>query len=161
MTKSSNTPDSDASASSQAARLSSLVDQAKTLMDQLCDISNVQTDAIKSGEIDQVVEIVAKREPLVRGLVCVGEEIGAFITDPKMIGAVDDVQRSNALDRIASIEQSMKKLREHDAQDQKLMESARDGLANQLASMGAGMNALRAYTSRTATPSPILQDRQG
>lgn len=161
MTKSTNTHDSDVPAGTQTARLSSLVDQAKTLMDQLCDISSTQSDAIKSGDIDQIVEIVTKREPMVRGLVCIGEEIGVFISDPKMIGAVDDTQRSDALNRIASIEQSMKELREHDAQDQKLMESTRDGLADQLASMGAGMNALRAYTSRTATPNPILQDRQG
>ena len=156
MTKSTYTP-----GDAHAARLNSLVDEAQALMDQLCTISNGQSEAIQAGDVAQIVEIVTIREPVVRGLVCVGEEIGAFIEDPKMIAQVSDADRSEALKRISLIEHTMKRLRERDDQDQKLMESARDTLADQLASMGTNQNALRAYSSRPSTPNPILQDRQG
>ncbi len=150
-----------AHSSLESARLNSLVEKAKVLMDQLSAIAVRQTDAIESGDIEQIVEIVTKREPVVRGLVCVGEEIDAFISNPEAIALVNERERSKAFDRISSIEHAMRKLRERDVQDQKLMESTRDRLADELGSMGTGMSALRAYTTRSATPNPILQDRQG
>jgi hypothetical protein len=157
MTRSTHTQGFDA----YSARLNALVDEAQVLMDQLCSISEGQGDAIKSGDIAQVVEIVVNREPVVQSIVRVGEEIGAFIADPSMIDRVDDADRAAALGRISSIEHAMKRLRERDAKDQQLMEEARDGLADQLAGMGTNQNALRAYSNRTGTPNPILQDRQG
>ena len=142
-------------------RLNSLVDEAQALMDQLGAISDGQHYAIRSGDIAQVLEVISKREPVVNGLVSVGEEIEAFIKDPGMLAKVPSDERSAALERITLIEIAMGKLREHDAQDQKIMESTRDGLASQLAGMGTGKSALRAYSSRTSTPNPTLHDRQG
>ena len=144
-----------------SARLDSLVDQAQDLMGQLSAVSNGQGMAIESGDIAKVVEIVTIREPIVRGLVNVGEEIGAFIQDPKMISKMSQRDQDGALKRIALIELAMKRLREQDAKDQGLMEAARDAMANELASMGTNQSALRAYSGRSATPNPILQDRQG
>lgn len=144
-----------------STRLSTLVDEAQSMMDQLCTLSAGQSEAIQSGDIARVVEIVVGREPVVQNIVRVGEEIGAFIADPAMISTISDEDRASALKRISSIEHAMKRLRERDAQDQRLMEMARDGLADQLAEMGAGQNALRAYSKRSGTPNPILQDRQG
>lgn len=144
-----------------AARLGSLVDEAQSLMDQLCAISTGQSEAIEVGDVAQIVEIVVKREPVVQGLVSVGEEIGAFIENPDAIAKVSTQERDEAMRRIALIEHAMKRLRERDAHDQKQMEAARDKMAGQLASMGTNQNALRAYSSRTGTPNPILQDREG
>ncbi len=144
-----------------ASRLNSLVDEAQELMDQLCALSEGQSKAIESGDVAKIVEVVSSREPVVLGLVSVGEEIAAFIQDPRMIASVHEQDRKDALGRIASIEQMMKRLREQDAQDQKMMESARDKLAEQISGTGAHQNALRAYSSRSSTPNPIMQDREG
>ncbi len=157
MTGQNNTTPSDA----HASRLNSLVNEAQELMDQLCTLSEGQSKAIESGDIAQIVEVVSSREPVVLGLVSVGEEIAAFIQDPGMIASVHDTDRKEALGRIASIEQAMKRLREQDAQDQHMMESARDKLAQQISGTGANQNALRAYSNRSSTPNPILQDREG
>jgi flagellar biosynthesis/type III secretory pathway chaperone len=161
MTKPIHAPDLEAKPPYESARLNALVDEASLLMDQLGAISADQHQAVESGDVAQIVEIVSKREPIIRGLVCVGEEIEAFINNPQAIASVGKDVCADALDRIARIEHAMKKLREHDAQDQKRMESTRDTLAEQLGTMGKGKKALRAYTSRTSTPNPILQDRQG
>ncbi len=161
MTNSSYTSNPSVHSSLEAVRLNSLVDEATKLMERLGEIAAGQREAIESGEIEQIVEIVTKREPVVRALVCVGEEIDAFINDSQTLALVNEHDQSKAYERIASIEHAMKKLREQDAQDQKLMESTRDRLAGELSLMGTGMNALRAYTTRSGTPNPILQDRQG
>jgi len=142
-------------------RINSLIDQAQKLMDRLCAIGEEQRDAIRSGEVDRMVEMVATREPIVRTLVRVGEEIGAFLEDPGMVSRLSDTDRVNALGRIDSIRQVMESLRARDEQDQKLMEKTRDGLADQLATTGTNQSALRAYSGRSSTPNPILQDRQG
>ncbi len=161
MTSSTDTPNPSAHNGFESSRLDSLVAKAKTLMDRLCAIADGQTQAIESGEIEQIVEIVAQREPVVRELVRVGEELDAFLSDSQAMDLINQDDRVRAFEQIGSIEQAMKKLRQRDAQDQKLMESTRDRLADQLSSMGTGMTALRAYTSRVSTPNPILQDRQG
>ena len=144
-----------------SARLHSLIDEAQVFMDQLGSMGEQQSQAIESGDVVQILELVNSREPIVRGLVCVGEEIGAFIQDPSTLSKVSEQQRKDAMDRIAKIEHAMKRLRERDTRDQELMGSVRDQMASQLASMGTNQNALRAYSTRSGTPNPILQDRQG
>ncbi len=143
------------------ARLTTLVDQAGELMDQLSSISDGQRDAIKAVDVEQIVEYVARREPVVSQLVTVGEEIAAVIQSFDEGLQKPDVSYNDALTKIASIEHAMKRLREQDAQDQQLMEEAREKLASQLASTGTNQNAMRAYSSRPNTPNPTLQDRQG
>ncbi len=154
-------PDLTPKLNAPGARLHSLVDQAQILMDQLTVLSDGQSEAIEGGDVAQIVEIVSKRDPVVHGLVNVGEEIGAFIEDPEMIAKVSDNERSKAMARIASIEHAMKRLRERDAQDQVQMKATRDAMAEQLSNMGTNQSALRAYSGRPSTPNPILQDRQG
>ena len=134
------TPHSDAQdrADLLAARLEALLAETGSLVDQLEAVGDQQHHAIESGQVRQIVEIVETREPLVRSLVRVGEELNAFI-----------------------YEHTMKRLRERDAQDQQCMEQARDQIASQLAGMGSGKHALRAYSTRSQTPNPIMQDRRG
>ena len=144
-----------------SARLHSLIDEAQVFMDQLGTMGEQQSQAIESGDVVQILELVGSREPIVRGLVDVGEEIGAFIQDPDAINKVSVEQREDAMGRIAKIEHAMKRLRERDASDQVQMQAVRDQMAGQLSSMGTGQSALRAYSARTGTPNPILQDRQG
>jgi len=144
-----------------SSRLQSLVDEAKSLLDKLNSLSDGQRDAIESGDVEQIVEIVTCREPIVRGLVCVGEEIGAFIENPDTIGQIGQAERQIALDRIVLIENDMAKLRERDQQDQVLMQTTRDRIAEQLSGMGNNQTALRAYSSKANTPNPILHDREG
>ena len=143
------------------SRLGSLLDEAGELMDQLQAVGDQQRHAIESGQVAQIVEVVAKREPLVQSMIRVGEELGAFIEDPETKSDLPDRTLNAALKRIAGYEHTMKRLREQDARDQLQMEKTRDQLASQLAGMGSGQNALRAYSTRTPTPNPILQDREG
>ena len=142
-------------------RFDALVDEAQELIDSLSVLSGQQRHAIEGGDVAQIVEAVAQREPVVRAIVRVGEELAAFIEDPKALAGIDEQHRTQALLRIAGIEHAMKRLRERDAQDQQQMERTRTQLARQLAGMGAGKTALRAYSSRSQTPDPIMQDREG
>ncbi|HSG63805.1 MAG TPA: flagellar export chaperone FlgN [Gammaproteobacteria bacterium] len=154
-------PDAQDHAALLAARLDALLEEAGTLVDQLEAVGEQQHHAIESGQVHQIVEIVETRDPLVRSLVRVGEELNAFIEDGDARACLDDDVMERALRRIAIYEHTMKRLRERDAKDQQLMEQARDKIASQLASMGSGKNALRAYSSRSTTPNPIMQDRRG
>lgn len=143
------------------ARLGAMVDEAQVLIDQLGLISEQQQGAIREGDVERIVEVVAQRDPLVRRLVDVGGDIGALIENKPLMGEVSDALRDELLRRIANIEHAMKKIRERDARDQQVMESARDKMAKQLAGMGAGRTALRAYSTRKGTPNPTMQDRRG
>lgn len=143
------------------ARLTTLVDQAGELMNQLSTISDGQSEAIKAVDVERIVEYVARREPVVGQLVTVGEEIAAVIQSIDGGQRKPDSSHKAALTKIASIEHAMKRLREQDTRDQQMMEAAREKLAGQLASTGTNQNAMRAYSSRPSTPNPTLQDRQG
>jgi len=142
-------------------RLSTLVDRAQSLVNRLEALSASQSEAISSGQIEQIVELVTSREPLVSEIVTVGEEIGAILVDPDFGSQMNEQVHAQTLDQISQIELVMHRLRDRDAQDQKHMESTRDELARQLVEMGSAQNALRAYSGRQGTPNPILQDRQG
>jgi len=144
-----------------SARFDALLDEVGTLVEQLEAVSEQQHHAIKTGQVSQIVEIVATRDPLVRSLVEKGEELGAFIENGDARAAMGNEYMERALRRIAVCEHAMKRLRDRDAQDQRKMEDARDEIASQLAGMGSGKSALRAYSSRSYTPNPTMQDRQG
>jgi len=143
------------------SRLESLLDEAGTLVDQLQAVGAEQRHAIESGQVQQIVEVVAKRDPIVQSMIRVGEELGAFIEDPTTKSALSEQTLSSVLLRIAGYEHTMKRLREQDAKDQVLMEQTRDKLAAQLAGMGSGQSALRAYSSKSTPPNPIMQDKRG
>lgn len=142
-------------------RVEALLDEAQALIDRLGLISASQRDAVESGDVVRIVEVVAQREPLVRAIVRVGEEIGALVENPRLVAMLPDDQRTGALGRIGALEHTMKHLREQDAHDQQLMERARDRLAEQLSGMGTGKTALKAYSARPANPNPTMQDRRG
>ena len=155
------TKSADANQQPQRARLDSLIEQAQSLMAQLVTLSKDQSQVIESGDVAQIIEIVSLREPVVQGLVSVGEEIGAFIENKQAMESLQSKDRDEAFSRIASIEETMKLVRDRDAQDQRAMEKARDSMSGQLAVMGTNRSALKAYSSRSGTPGPILQDREG
>jgi flagellar biosynthesis/type III secretory pathway chaperone len=142
-------------------RLSLLVDRAQSLVNQLDALSASQSEAISSGQVEQIIELVTTREPLVSEIVTVGEEIGAILSDPEFGSRLNEQVHAQTLDQISQIESVMHRLRDRDAQDQKRMETTRDELAGQLVEMGSAQSALRAYSGRSGTPNPILQDRQG
>lgn len=158
-------PESNAEQQDQIAllesRLESLLNEAGELVDQLQAVGAEQRHAIESGQVQQIVEVVAKRDPIVQSMIRVGEELGAFIEDPATQAVISEQTYSGALLRIAGYEHTMKRLREQDARDQAQMEKTRDKIAAQLAGMGSGKSALRAYSSRPATPNPIMQDKRG
>jgi flagellar biosynthesis/type III secretory pathway chaperone len=143
------------------SRLDSLLTEAGDLIDQLQAVGAEQRHAVESGQVQQIVEVVAKREPIVQSMIRIGEELGAFIENPTTKETIPDRILNGALLRIAGYEHAMKRLREQDAKDQVLMEQARDKLAAQLAGMGSGQSALRAYSTRSVKPNPIMQDRKG
>jgi len=143
------------------SRLDGLIERARDLMEQLTAVSDQQSDAIRSGDVAKIIEIIAQREPLVAQIVDVGEEIGAIVENDELMGVLGREKQGEALRRISTIEHAMKRLRERDGRDQELMVETRDAMARQLAGMGSGKSALRAYSTRSQTPDPIMQDRRG
>jgi hypothetical protein len=159
-TQGNTSPNEDHAAMLQS-RLESLLEEAGTLIDQLEAVGARQRQAVESEQVQQIVEIVSIREPIVQGMIRVGEELGAFIEDPGTRTTLGQQTLERALRRIASFEHAMKLMRERDAQDQQHMEQTREKLAVQLAGTGTGRNALRAYSTRNQQPNPIMQDKRG
>ncbi|MBO6738863.1 MAG: hypothetical protein JJ916_03295 [Phycisphaerales bacterium] len=143
------------------SRLDALLEETGTLVEQLEAVGAEQRHAVESGQVQQIVEVVAKRDPLVQSIIRVGEELGAFIEDPETKATISPHVLNAALLRIAGYEHTMKRLREQDAQDQQVMEQTRDKLASQLSGMGSGQHALRAYSTRPKSPNPTMQDKRG
>lgn len=143
------------------SRLDSLLTEAGDLIDQLQAVGAEQRHAVESGQVQQIIEVVAKREPIVQSMIRIGEELGAFIEDPTTKQTIPERVLNGALLRIAGYEHTMKRLREQDAKDQLLMEQARDKIASQLAGMGSGQSAMRAYSSKSKATNPIMQDKRG
>lgn len=143
------------------ARLDALLEQTGTLIEQLQAVSDQQRQAVESEQVQQIVEVVAIREPIVRSMVQVGDELGAFIEDPSTQQMLGKPTLERALRQIASYEHAMKLMRERDAQDQQRMEQTRAKLVRQLSGTGTGKSALRAYSSKNTNPNPIMQDKRG
>lgn len=142
------------------ARLETLLGQIGALIEQLQAVADQQRHAVETEQVQQIVEVVAIREPIVRSMVQVGDELGAFIEDTATQRLLGTPTLERALRQIASYEHAMKLLRERDAQDQEQMEHTRDKLVRQLTGAGTGKEALRAYSTKPTNPNPIMQDKR-
>jgi len=161
MPKSNTTRSADDQSALLHARLEALLEQTGSLIEQLEAVGNQQRHAVESEQVQQIVEVVAMREPIVRRMVEVGDELGAFIEDKSTQQMIGKATLERAMRQIASYEHAMKLMRERDTHDQDRMERTRAKLVRQLAGTGTGKNALRAYSTKPTSPNPIMQDKEG
>ncbi|MCA9303702.1 MAG: hypothetical protein KC996_06240 [Phycisphaerales bacterium] len=144
-----------------AARVSTLIDEMGSRCAHLDRLSVEQGQAVRDGDVELVLDVLQRREPVLRALAVAGEQLGAMLEDGACISAMGPALFADARERLRELERVADGIRERDAEHHQLMKQQRDGLAARLSSMGQQKSAMSAYSGNKGTPNPTLQDRRG
>jgi hypothetical protein len=146
----------------------SLIARVNTLIEELCSkcahldrLSIEQGQAVQQGEVELVLDVLKRREPVLRALAVAGEQLGAMLDDKACVRALGSELFREAKERLLELERIADGIRERDAEHHEMMKRQRDGLAEQLSTLGQKRSAMDAYSVVKGTPNPVLQDRRG
>ncbi len=142
-------------------RVETLVDALKVSCDHLDRLSIEQGGCLRNGEIEAVVDVLARREPVLARLESIGDQITVIMNDEQCLDALGHDEVRQVRSRLGELEVFAGGIRERDAGNQELMLRQRDALAEQMSSIGHKKNAMNAYSTNRGTPNPTLQDRRG
>jgi hypothetical protein len=147
-------------------RLRRLLDEHLAAARQLDRLSQAQSVAVRAGAADEVNDILTQREPLVRTLVSVSDELeplAAYLARPANSAAarspLTPVERSRIGAELAELDTLLHQIVSRDAIDQAALAAQRQALGAQLAGLGHTRDAASAYAP--ASQSPVFHDRQG
>lgn len=143
------------------ARISSLIEEMASRCAHLDRLSIEQGQAVVGGDVEVVLDVLQRREPVLRALAVAGEQLGAMLEDSVCIDAMGPALFADARSQVRELERIADGIRERDAEHHELMKQQRDGLAERLSSMGQQKSAMHAYSGNKGTPNPTLQDRKG
>ncbi len=143
------------------ARVSSLVDEMRVHCGHLDRLSVEQGASLRNGEIEAVLDVLRRREPVLAALASQGDQITAILEDERCIETLGTSAFAKTRRDLRSLEELADAIRMRDAEHHALMEQQRDGLAGQLASMGQKKSAMDAYSVGKGTPNPTIHDRRG
>lgn len=142
------------------ARVSALIDEMGSRCAHLDRLSIEQGQAVRDGEVESVLDVLERREPVLKALAVAGEHLGAILEDAVCVRAMGAELFNDARARVRELERVADGIRERDAEHHELMKRQRDGLAERLSSMGQKKSAMTAYSVGKGTPNPTLQDRR-
>jgi hypothetical protein len=133
----------------------------RELAEQLAELSVQQSALVAQRDVEQVLALLAQREPVVRAMVAINAELEPFTPHmPKVLAALGAEQRSELESLIAQIDEAVEVVRERDRADHAQLETMRTVIATELAEIHASKGAVSAYAGQ-ASNAPKFQDRQG
>lgn len=143
------------------SRVNSLIEELSSKCAHLDRLSIEQGQAVQDGEIESVLDVLKRREPILRALAVAGEQLSAMLDDGVCVRAMGAELFREAKERVLDLERIADGIRKRDAEHHEMMKRQRDGLAEQLSSLGQKRSAMDAYSVVKGTPNPVLQDRRG
>lgn len=146
---------------SPAARVRALALQMRDKCLRLDELSEAISVGVVENDPEELVALLARREPLVAGLARLGDELGAILDDPSSARALGNQEHAQIRERLAQLEQVMARIRERDKKARAELQRRRDELAGRLVSVNAATGAARAYAGGTRHANPTIQDSRG
>ncbi len=150
-------------------RLRRLVDDQTDLALSLDHLSSIQTEAVNRGDVATTLDVLAQREPLVERMTAISRELEPFLSQPTIAGGVTGTTspasrlqgelRSDLERRLSRLTDVMNRVNERDRADRARLESLRQHVADELASVATSKGAMSAYGSPSGVQNPSFQDR--
>ena len=140
-------------------RLLRLLDEQLALAGRLESLATRQREHVLRGELADVIDVLARREPIVSDLTAHAEEIEPFVRDARNpASALDATQRHEVQERLTGIEERLEAVNRLDAHDERALVAMKDALAAEIASLRVSRAAVGAYASG-GDSTPMMQDR--
>ncbi len=146
---------------SPGARVRTLASQMRERCLRLDELSGSIAQQAHDDEPDQLVTLLAEREPLVVELAGFVEELAAILDDPQSARELGRSEHDQIRERLGQLEKVMSRIRERDKQARSALQHRRDQLADQLSSVNIARGAARAYSGAGRPVNPTVQDSQG
>lgn len=149
-------------------RLRRLIDDQTDLALSLEHLSSIQSEAVNRGDVATTLDVLAQREPLVERMTAISRELEPFLSQPGSVGGggspspasrLQGELRSDLERRLSRLTDVMNRVNERDREDRARLESLRQHVADELASVATSKGAMSAYGSRSGVQSPSFQDR--
>ncbi|MEM9372763.1 MAG: hypothetical protein AAGA55_03890 [Planctomycetota bacterium] len=144
-----------------AARVRVLAERMRERCLRLDEISAGMGAQTVDEAPDAIVLALAQREPLVRELAGLGDELAAILNDPGAVRELGEHEHRQIRARMGELEQVMARIRERDRETRATLQRRRDGLADQIASVNIHRGAARAYSGGNHPVNPTVQDGLG
>ncbi len=148
-------------------RLLRLLDEQLSLAGRLEALATRQRECVAGGDLPEVLDILAQREPIVSELTRTAEEVEPFVRDARSPASeLDATQRHEVQERLTGIEERLEAVNRHDALDERTLTAMKDALAAEIAGLRLSRAAVGAYADSSGMiddPSDVggsrLQDR--
>ena len=150
---------SDASTDWSSSLLGALEGQER-LLDELAPLAERQAELVKSGETEALFGLLAQRQRIIERLVSAQERLASLTGDQERLQSLDDDRRTRIRRLIARIGEGLSRIMDGDARDQRVLASARQRIANEIASVGAARHVREAYRPGGVI-APRFADRRG
>lgn len=141
-------------------RLERLLERQLGLYGELDALSQMQSDLIESDDPDRLLEVLGRREALVEAILGLNAEMEPLVARWEREGDSSDDVRA----RLAAVQSVARTVAERDERDRAALQRRRDTVADQLASIGRGRGAVKAYGppgGARGSAAPRFQDREG
>lgn len=145
-----------------AAWLSRVLDRQLELFGSLDTLSKAQSASVASGDTDTLLNILARREDIIRAIVSLSERVAPInATWPDLASVLPQAQRVELRRRIDAIDHAVREIAKRDDADRSALERERGSIADELVSMGRVRGAVNAYAPAKPIPGPRFQDQTG
>jgi len=142
------------------ATLLDLLEQQRDLYARLSELSDQQSELISSGQTDELLNVLSKRQQLVEQLTQINSRLSPYrdhwseVAERLPAGDRDRLRRL-----LDEVQQLLQRILDRDEQDRVELQSARERVGQQLQKTSRAGTARKAYGHASATPR--FTDSQG
>jgi flagellar biosynthesis/type III secretory pathway chaperone len=134
--------------------LSALLDAQADLLDALIKLGNEQVDAIENGRMNELLSLLARKQPHLDELASTARRLQPFQTHLQPADALPTVQRSVCQEKHARATALFDELFALEARCEQLLSKSRDQIARRLEQTVHSMDVADAYRRESAPSSP-------
>ena len=146
-----------------APRLARVLDEQCRLYEQLDEVSQHQSECVETGETEQLLDVLARRQGVVEQVTEVNGLLEPFVSRwDSLADALDESQRDSLRGKLARLDELVDRITKRDESDRQKLEAQKGKVAEELGSAVRQKNAAAAYgRNGQHQPGARFQDRQG
>lgn len=140
-------------------RLQRLLSDQLDYARQLEGIDARKADALTDGDMDTYIAALEERQPIITAMTALNEDLKPFADRFTLLAtSLKEEQRNAVFAQAGQLDQALMQITERDAAEAGIIAARRDQIAQELANVRTGRNALGAYGSRNEPPTPQSHD---
>ncbi len=139
-----------------------IVEEKLSLCRRLDALSKGQRSLIERGDADGLLALLAERQDLLGRLRALQEAMAPYRARWESLMGSLPAEEANAIrQRIDALAQLVRDILQRDDSDRRALDARRSAVMESLKSLGAGKNAVAAYSGAAANSPPIYHDDRG